>query len=242
MPRTGILIAGSLYWNDRPHRVQWRKNHLRKGAEIPVSVPIRYGRRSSTGSYTMVFAPGCPPGTAKILECLHGTDTIGDIIREAQALWLAESPDGSPRRPTETLASDWGCVALLANPRSELPKSLLDAWAVRVAEEKHRKTKARCYDSQAYAVKGNTAISDDGRLSIPWPVRSDTGTEIDSLDLLLATATRSTPDQSTQDYPAAGQIADAWRRTGDPHYFLENRKHGFHTFQDDEIRKHLEGK
>jgi hypothetical protein len=241
MPRTGILIAGSLYWNVRPHRVQWRENRLRKGAEIPVSVPIRYGRRSSTGNYTMVFSPGCPPGTAKVLECLHGNDTIGEIIHEAQALWLAESPDGSPRRPTETLASDWGCVALLANPRSALPKSLFDAWAVRVAEEKHYKTKARCYDSRPYTVKGNAAISDDGRLQIAWPARADTGTEVDSLDLLLATATRPTPDRSTQDYPAARQIADAWRGTGDPHYFLENRKHGFHTFEDDEIRKHLGG-
>jgi len=239
MLRTGILIAGSLYWSDRRHRVLWRRDHLREGSEIPVSVPIRYGRQSSTGSYTMVFAPGCPLGQAKILECLQGNDTIGDIIRQAQGLWLAESPDGSPRRPTETLASDWGCVALLANPRSALPKSLFDAWAVRVAEEKHHRTKARCYDSYAYAVKGRAAISDGGKLQVAWPIRADTGTEVDSLDLLLATATKPTPDKRTQDYPTAEQIAAAWRKTGDPHYFVENRKHGFHTFQDDKIKKHL---
>jgi hypothetical protein len=32
---------------------------------------------------------------AEILECLHGHDSIGDVIREAQALWHAESRDGS---------------------------------------------------------------------------------------------------------------------------------------------------
>ena len=71
MPKTGILIAGSLYWSDRPHRVQWRKDHLRQGSEIAVDVPIRYGRLSSEGSYTMVFAPACPLGRAKIIECQH---------------------------------------------------------------------------------------------------------------------------------------------------------------------------
>jgi hypothetical protein len=239
MPRIGILIAGSLYWNDRPHRVQWRRDHLRKGPEISISIPIRYGRRSSTGSYTMVFAPECPPGQAKILECLQSTNTFADLVREAQALWLAESRDGSPKKPTETLASDWGCVVLLANPASDLPKNLLDEWTARVAKEKHHKTQARFYDSQAYAVNGASAISDAGELQIEWPVRADTGAKVGSLDLLLATATKPTPDESTGDYPTARQIAAAWLKTGDPQYFLENRKHGFHTFQDDEIEKHL---
>ena len=41
-----------------------------------------------------IMAQGDLPGTPKILECLQGADTIGYIIREAQALRLAESPDG----------------------------------------------------------------------------------------------------------------------------------------------------
>ncbi len=179
MLRTGILIAGSLYWSDKPHRVQWRADHLRKGSEIFVSVPIRYGRQSSTGSYTMVFAPGCPLGQGKIVECLRGAKTIEDLAREAQALWLAESPDGSPRRPTATLASDWGCVVLLANPASDLPKKLLDEWAARVVKQKHHRTLARSYDSQAYVVKGTPAISGTGKLQIAWPVRADTGAAVE---------------------------------------------------------------
>jgi hypothetical protein len=238
MLRTGILIAGSLYWNDQPHRVRWRENRLRKGSEISVRVPLRYGRRSRAGSYTMVFAPGCQPGQGKILDCVHGNDTIDDIIREAQALWLAESPDGSRRKPTETLASDWGCVALLANPASDLPKSLFEAWAARVAQEKHHTTQP-CYDSRAYAVKERAAMSDGGLLQIEWPVRADTGAAVDSLDLLLATATRPTPIEGTGDYPTARQVADAWLGTKDPQYFLENRRHGFRTFQDKEISAHL---
>ena len=239
MLRIGILIAGSLYWSDASHRVQWRRAHLRQGSEISVSTPIRYGRRSSTGSFTMVFAPGCPPGQAKILECLQSTNTFADLVREAQALWLAESRDGAPKKPTETLASEWGCVVLLANPASALPKSLLHEWAARVGKETHRKTQARFYDSLAYAVNGTAAISDAGELQIEWPGRADTGAKVGSLDILLATATKPTPEKSTGDYPTAEQIAAAWLKTGDPQYFVENRKHGFHTFQDDKIQKHL---
>ena len=102
-----------------------------------------------------------------------------------------------------------GCVALLANPASALPRSLFDAWAARVAEERYSRGKVRCYAA------------------------------VDSFDLLLATATKPTPDANTRDYPNAERIAAAWRSTSNPQYFLENRKHGFHTFQDDEIIKYL---
>jgi hypothetical protein len=59
MLKAGILLAGSLYWSDKAHRVRWRRGHLKPRSEMSVALPIRYGRLSSTGSYTMVFAPGC---------------------------------------------------------------------------------------------------------------------------------------------------------------------------------------
>jgi hypothetical protein len=239
MPKLGILIAGSLYWSDRPHRVRWRKDHLRDGSEISVSVPIRYGRLSSTGSYTMVFAPGSPLGTAKVLECVQPARTLDEVVREAQALWRAESPDGSPRRPSETLASDWGCVVLLANPASTLPPGLFDSWAARVAKEHHHRTMAKCYDRRNYFVQGIAAITDRGALDIAWPLRADMHGPLRSVDLLLATATKPTPDERTGDYPTAERVASAWVKTGDHQYFRENQKHGFHTFQDGEIEAYL---
>ena len=237
--RTGILMAGSLYWSDLTHRVQWRRDHLKGASEVAVSIPIRYGRRSATGSYTMVFDPACPPGQGKILECIQATTTLADLVREAQALWLAESPDGSPRKKTETLSSNWGCVALLVNPASSVPAGLIDGWAARVRQEKFTKTGERCYDSRTFAVKGNAALNDSGQLQIAWPVHADTQTPVNSFDLLLATATRPTPGPKSNDYPPPEAIAEAWRHTGKFQYFDENRKHGFHTFQDDEIIRNL---
>src|SRR5262245_38785474 len=63
----GILIAGSLYWSTEPYRVRWRRKFLDMDRVIPVRAPIRYGRRSRHGSYTMVFAPGGPMGQAKVV-------------------------------------------------------------------------------------------------------------------------------------------------------------------------------
>ena len=77
-------------------------------------------------------------------------------------------------------------------------------------------------------------------MQIAWPVQVDTKIPVGSFDLLLATATRPTPDSESNDYPSPEQIAEAWRRTGKFQYFNENRKHGFHTFQDDEIIRNLE--
>lgn len=51
----------------------------------------------------------------------------------------------------------------------------------------------------------------------------------------MATATRPTPVLATGDFPNAAVIAEAWNRTGNAEYFHMNPKHGFHTFQDQEI-------
>src|SRR5262245_19705501 len=93
-----VLIVGSLYWSTRAHRRTWRKTYLKAGAEVAVSAPIRYGRRSREGTYTMVFAPRCPQGKARVCECGSAVSGPEELIAEAEALWLAESPDGSGRR------------------------------------------------------------------------------------------------------------------------------------------------
>jgi hypothetical protein len=58
---------------------------------------------------------------------------------------------------------------------------------------------------------------------------------LDAFDVLLATATKPTPDLATGDFATAADIATAWNTRGDASYFHSNRKNGFHTFQDEEI-------
>jgi hypothetical protein len=98
---------------------------------------------------------------------------------------------------------------------------------------------AKNYDTQKYDVRGQSAINERGILQIPWPHRSDTGNALDEFDILLATATMPVPDPGTGDYVSAAMIAEAWNKTGDASYFHSNRKHGFLTFQDEEIASRL---
>ena len=196
----GILIVGSLYWSTAEHRERWRGKHLKKGSETPVFVPMRYGRRSRAGTYTMVLAPGSPDGTGKVCESARQISSVSELVDEAKALWVAESPDGSSRNPTEQLAADWGSVGLLPNPESSPPPDLIDDWAKRVAEEISHRTQRPSYDSASYTIKGKYAVSSRGTLQIPWPRQAADGRPLENFNLLLAAATRPTPVPATGDY------------------------------------------
>jgi len=117
----------------------------------------------------MVFAPGTPLGKAKVRRCKRTCLGIDEIVSEAEALWLAESPDGSPRKRSERLGAGWGCVTLLPNPHSVVPLTLLDAWAERVAGK-------LAYDHRRFSVLGASAIDDRGILQMiglmPWILAS----------------------------------------------------------------------
>ena len=57
--RIGVLIIGSLYWDEKEHRETWRRDRLVDlGDATRVHVPIRYGRlsRKRGCTYTMVFS------------------------------------------------------------------------------------------------------------------------------------------------------------------------------------------
>jgi hypothetical protein len=231
----GILIAGSLYWATERYRVAWRSECLDMGRVIPVRAPIRYGRKSRHGSYTMVFAPGSPMGQAKVVGCQRPVISITDILTQAKALWLAERPPNARPVSGRLHSASWGCVAILLQPNSKVPSNVLDEWTRRVAQECGGPSRTSNYDPAAYSVKGRAAIDKRGVLQIPWPDCSTTGAPLDGFDVLLATATKPTPDPTTGDFPTVTDIAAAWNTNRDASYFHSNRKNGFHTFQDEQI-------
>jgi hypothetical protein len=181
----------------------------------------------------MVYAPGSPDGQAKIIGCLCPISSTADIVEHAKALWTAERPPFSRPLPGREHSADWGCIALLTSPNSALNQRLLAEWAERVALERDQRGQPT-YESHYYTVRGRSAIDNRGLLQISWPTR-DNGEALDSFDLLLATATRPTIDATTGDFSSVAKIAEAWNKKGDAEYFRMNRKHGFHTFQDQEI-------
>ena len=227
--RIGILIIGSLYWEQTEYRHSWRDNRLDVAAGCHVRVPIRYGRRSRTRgcSFTMVFSPGLSDeayGDAIVAPCKSK-----ELVGEAEWLWAAER---NIAKPSDRISADWGCVALLENPERRMPQDLRDEWTERVSREP-------CYGRMFNTPVGEEApASLSGILTIPWPATLS-GVPLE-FDVLIGTATN--PTIVSGHYADAQQVADAWNTpAGRNHvdYFHNNRENGIRTFQDAEIERRL---
>ena len=229
--KIGVLMIGSLYWD--PARKAWRSSRLVDGPPQYVSVPIRYGRRSSTrgNTYTMVFSTKLEDtqehGQAIVLPCRNALTTASDLIDEAECLWAAESN----RACSNCISARWGCVALLPNPSGNLSEDILDVWAERVSG-KHGYGRLRRARNECEAVDNR------GILRFRWPKEID-GSEL-GFDALLGTATN--PHIPNDDYVSAQTVAEAWKTPEGAKYrdyFTNNHANGITTFQDEEIKAWL---
>jgi hypothetical protein len=225
----GVLIIGSLLWDPDPVREAWRNGRLLMCSAQNATSPIRYGRLSGSrgNSYTMVFSRLCAAGQAKLIRCSHSISTLQDLIAEAEHLWKAEQLRAKAHR----IATDWGCVALLLNPKRQIPRDLLSGWAERVKGESD-------YGNVSQTQAEGELVSENGLLQIDWP-RLLAGGEAD-MDLILVTANDPEIKLSSPTYPSAQVIADAWNRAGHHvEYFWKNIDNGIRTFEDDQIRARL---
>ena len=234
--RLGVLIIGSLYWDNSTIREEWRCERLEMDAAKHVEVPIRYGRLSSSRgcTYTMVFSMNLVRqnqfGRAIVVPYKRPVNSIKNLIEEAKRLWAAESKKEKSTRISAR--NGWGHVALLENPDRCIPSDLRQGWTERVSRES-------CYGQLMNSAVGEEVVVDkSGFLKIPWP-KSEDGIDL-GLDALLATATNPTICRGL--YPSAQQIAAAWNTTDGKKsvdYFCKNRAHGIKTFQDIEIEDRL---
>ena len=204
--RVGILIVGSLLWDECRERQQWRVQRLLLGRRAGVRASICYGRQSQTrgGTYTMIFDPARPRGRAVLVQCRSEVDTVDDLVAEAKALWAAE-------RKTEEIdgiGAVWGCVGVLFHGAGTM--ALRQRWAAWFGES----------GTQAMGV-----VTGDGTLSLEWPTA---GARRLGLDVILATATRRKGEQG------AGPVADAWvsQNEGHEEYFFRNVQNKIRTPDD----------
>lgn len=223
----GILIIGSLLWDE--DRQQWRDERLDLTQSELVSAPIRYGRRSGKRrgfTYTMVFSLSAPAGHARVVRCLHPITSADDLTTEALRLWEAEELS----RNTGRIAANWGCVALLCNPKRKIPAGILAAWAQRIEREPD-------YGKVSQLANEDALLNRNGMLQIDWPRCVAGGAPLD-LDLMLVTANDPTLTGEPPSYPTVETIVNAWNSADPRHseYFWNNIDHGITTFQDDEIR------
>jgi hypothetical protein len=210
--RAGILIVGSLWWETRAGRNAWREARLDAQASVPVSVSIRYGRKSETrgNSFTMTFSPEHPPGKALLVPCRQSIESVANLVAEAEALWKAEAPTSK----AGAISSGWGAVGAIFRS-DEACYQLSNGWTA------------------AFKERGGRALSvvnSEGALEIGQYGRIDSGTM--DFDVILATATQ--PEKSP---PSAAQVANAWldQTGGHENYFFNNVAHGIRTPDDLDI-------
>ena len=245
--RGGALIIGSLLWQDNlgngtnTIRRDWRDTHLDQKSKIEVQVPIRYGRLSGGGIYTMTFANSSrsKPGTAYAIPFLHNP-LIGNqqLLTEAHELSTAEGMEGRFIKSTNNVP--WSILGILFNKKKIAP-------ALKEQISDHWKTQVEADPDYGYFNHTNfklrtekPCILQNGQLNFPWVSAASAKDEdaLNQFDFLLATATKATIGK----YPSITKMvanvnADTGRR-----YFLNNNQEGITTFQDARILKKIEEK
>jgi len=228
----GVLIVGSLYWDDIKIRADWRASYLSDKA-IVVPAPIRYGRISNKRNctFTMVFSTECNEneklGTGIFLPFIKTPVNI-QIINE-QAYWLMKAE--RERRNVDNIRFfwDWGTLGICVNPelliegtiKNEQTKFLLQEWS----------KKFTGFVPDNYRVgKDNPIIDENGILNVGW------SEALGEYDFFIATATIS----GLKEYPSEINIADRMLINGYDEYFKRNMLHSITTFQDEKIKALLE--
>jgi len=229
--RGGVIIIGSLLW-DNDVRQEWRRISLESlERKIPVSVRIRYGRESGEQrhyTYTMIFSnhPTTGLGKGYIVELKQNMKNKETLKEQAIALARAEGI-WTEQRPY--LAKNWGAVGLLANENTTIAEWIKSNWT-QIFRENRCEEGAYQFNHTLYSIDNEVpVISENGFLQIDWPL------EIDNFDFLIATPTVPRPRKAL----TAKIIAKKMIERNYKIYFDNNRSSNITTFQDDEISKFL---
>lgn len=120
--KAGVLIIGSLYWDNTNGRQSWREHYFGENFHqhgIKASVPIRYGRYSTSRACpTMVLSSKYESeskiGKAIFLPFQNQRQSINDIICSAKA--LSEAEGNGSRDFIKGRKEKWCVITYKANP------------------------------------------------------------------------------------------------------------------------------
>lgn len=232
--KAGILIIGSLLWDKIDKRKKWRDTRLLLTEKIPVYAPIRYGRLSGNGkTYTMVFSSKIKVkntmGTAYIVPLANDTNTISDLIKEAECLSYVEGKN-EENRLVKGNSIKWAVIGHIFNPNinANVKNKVQNIWT--------KKLKEADFEDflENYKVIEDPIISKSGNISIDWPtaVNNKAQMQIDEFDIIITTFTLPTGYKKIDEQ---SKIIENDSRN----YFYNNIKHKIKTFEDERILKKL---
>ena len=245
----GALIIGSLYWQDDYNsndkiRKKWRANSLDIKSEILAKLPIRYGRYSNSGIYTMVFSNNCDKrntlGTGYIIPFKKNPiKKVKTIIREAEKMSEAE---GMNKNFISGKKQIWGSMAIIFNSHKRLGKiknKVLLEWQKKYIDDGG----GRDCDDYRFG-REKRSLSTKGVLQIRWPepLNSKDIVNLNELDFLIATITKpESRNRSQNKYPSILEIADSVKKDKSRKYFINNFSNKIITFQDIRIINKIRG-
>jgi hypothetical protein len=240
--RAGIIIIGSLIWDQTATRKAWR-TELDIAKKVLVELPIRYGRKSRQdgvrkGTYTMVFSNDVAdePGQGLVVpikKLIMSEEELRD-----QVLKLSDAEGIS----SQTISKEWGTVSVAINPFLEdKRKNEIETMWSRVINTFINQ------NNYLGPIYNNFGEGNEPR-SITHDLKLNTNLETlfrqcTGLEILLATSNAiRLDDGGTNRYPTPKQIAAAIYKNNYSDYFLSNRLYSIKTFEDEKIGKILKYK
>lgn len=235
----GVLIIGSLLWDKKEHRIEWRKNSLLTNEKTHVFAPICYGRESGkkeNKNYTMVLSSNVEKnknfGTAFLVPFKDKSiKTFENILNEARKLSNAENSNGNKdSKLSKGNKIKWCTIGIIFNPKLEKEKknNLLEKWQQIIINDDGLK------DYMEYSINNTekSILSEKGEILINWltTVNPKNQNKLNEFDFILATCTKP----NLKEYPKLKELKESVLKDTRG-YFFNNITNGITTYQDRKI-------
>lgn len=230
--KAGVLIIGSLLWDNTKGRKQWREHSFGENyfqTIVNIAVPIKYGRFSTErGCPTMVFSEQFRQenkmGIGKFLPFKNQNATIDQLISAAHD--LSEAEGNSSRDFIKGGQTKWCILVCWLNPEMDETKkdTFLDSWV----KEYNLLLGDALLDNFKMENEPNAVFSKQGLLQLNWPA------ELKNYDIVMATQTQPRKtERDRAEYLNEEETAAHFFQK--PEYFLKNVINGCCTFDDNKI-------
>jgi hypothetical protein len=239
-----IIMIGSLFWENEDNCIQlkslkelakkrrvWRESTLNIESAILISLPITYGRKSTSRycTYTMAFANSVDRKGKGYVVPYNVKINIEENCNQlyCQAIELA-GVEGISKHGENTLVKKWGSVGLKLNPKfvekhKEIADKIYTFWGMHFSK----------LNIELYRINENEnhSITKEGLLNF------DIEEPLNDIDYFLATPV----SPNVKKYPNGAEIARAMNESSEKYfsYFVENFRNGIVTKFDEEIIKNL---
>lgn len=228
----GVIIMGSLLWQDYlckqgdNIRSNWRNAHLDVKNKIPIKLPIRYGRKSSSNIMSMVFSNRMAKktGFGYVVPFKKKINNKDELLCEALALSAAEGMKGN-------FVCPWGVLTYLLNDSiigNDKKREIIRLFRQRINTR---------FSINDYKVgRERSCITKSLKLDINWvvPISRNDKQKIDEFHFFLAT-----PTKPMNNIPSLNEIAQTIKVDNQRKYFINNLINGIITYDDFEIAKLL---